>query len=97
MLRKLSHLAEEFRIATEKRVNKTERRTLESNYTLNEKLSCLSTEMLNIMGKNKSYKQATKQLKHDVHVLRDVRNEMHKNWSNQIQVSQTVFYFISYT
>nr|CAH8841328.1 unnamed protein product [Trichobilharzia regenti] len=85
MLRKLSHLAEEFRIATEKRVNKTERRTLESNYTLNEKLSCLSTEMLNIMGKNKSYKQATKQLKHDVHVLRDVRNEMHKNWSNQIQ------------
>ncbi|CAH8503093.1 unnamed protein product [Heterobilharzia americana] len=85
MLHKVSYLSEEFRIATEKRVNKTERKTLEINYTLNEKLIILSNKMLYIIGKNKSYQQATQQLKYDVHVLQDIRNEMHKKWLNQLQ------------
>ncbi|CAH8477663.1 unnamed protein product [Schistosoma turkestanicum] len=85
MLSRVSHLADEFRIGTEKRVNRTERRTLEYNCQLNEKLANLSSKISHIMGKNKSYKQATKKLKHDVNVLQDIRNQMHKNWSDQLK------------
>uniref|UniRef100_A0A5K4EMI4 Cilia- and flagella-associated protein 157 n=2 Tax=Schistosoma mansoni TaxID=6183 RepID=A0A5K4EMI4_SCHMA len=85
MLSRVSHLASEFRIGTEKRINKTERRTLEYNYKLNDKLANLSNRISHIMGKNKSYKQATRQLKHDINVLQEVRDEMHKNWLNHLK------------
>ncbi|CAH8505607.1 unnamed protein product [Schistosoma intercalatum] len=85
MLSRVSHLAGEFRIGTEKRVNKTERRTLECNYKLNDKLANLSNKISHIMGKHKSYKQATRQLKHDVNVLQELRDQMHKNWSDHIK------------
>ncbi|KAK4469704.1 hypothetical protein MN116_007229 [Schistosoma mekongi] len=85
MLSRVSHLAEEFRIGTEKRVNKTERRTLEYSYILNEKLSNLSNKILDIMGKNSSYKQAIKQIKHDINVLQDIRDQMHKDWLDRLQ------------
>lgn len=88
MLSRVSHLAGEFRIGTEKRVNKTERRTLEYNYKLNDKLANLSNKISHIMGKHKSYKQATRQLKHDINVLQELRDQMHKNWSNHIKVSK---------
>ncbi|TNN08874.1 hypothetical protein EWB00_006823 [Schistosoma japonicum] len=85
MLSRISHLAEKFRIGTEKRINKTERRTLEYSYILNEKLSNLSNKILDIMGKNKSYKQATNQLKHDINVLQDISDQMHKDSSDRLQ------------
>ncbi|XP_018646020.1 hypothetical protein Smp_130010 [Schistosoma mansoni] len=85
MLSRVSHLASEFRIGTEKRINKTERRTLEYNYKLNDKLANLSNRISHIMGKNKSYKQATRQLKHDINVLQEVRDEMRKNWLNHLK------------
>ncbi|CAI2726804.1 unnamed protein product [Schistosoma spindalis] len=85
MLSRVSHLASEFRIGTEKRVNKTERRTLEYNYKLNDKLANLSNKISHIMGKHKSYKQATRQLKHDINILQELRDQMHKNWSNHVK------------